>query len=68
MFNDSQSFYYCEQYDLTNTVQRNVQKDDEGKKLPIWKTVLNVAFKTSANWKLYQSMYQSNFSIHNTMQ
>ena len=36
MFNDSQSFYYCEQYDLTNTVQRNVQKDDEGKKLPIW--------------------------------
>ena len=39
MFNDSRSFYYSEQIDLTNTVQRNVQKDEESKKLPIWRTV-----------------------------
>ena len=39
MFNDSQSFYYSEHSDLTNTIQRNVQKDSDSKKLPIWKTV-----------------------------
>ena len=44
MFNDSQWFYYSEHIDLTNTVQRNVQKSEESKKLPIWRTVrtLNV--------------------------
>lgn len=39
MFNDSQSFYYSENADLTNTVQRNVKKDENSKNLPVWKTV-----------------------------
>lgn len=39
MFNDSESFFYSEHSDLTNTLQRNETKSDESKKLPLWKTV-----------------------------
>ena len=39
MFNDSESFFYCEHGDLTNTVQRNENKSNESKELPLWKTV-----------------------------
>lgn len=37
VFMDSDSFYYSETYDLTNTVQR--QGDSEKCSLPLWKQV-----------------------------
>ena len=39
MFNDSESFFYSEHGDLTNTLQRNKNRDEESKKLPLWKMV-----------------------------
>ncbi|XP_046849914.1 phosphatidylinositide phosphatase SAC2-like [Xenia sp. Carnegie-2017] len=38
MFNDSQSFYYSKESDITNSIQRIVEKKEETKGLPLWKT------------------------------
>ena len=36
MFNDSESFYYCPQADITNTMQRQQSLAATGKDTPLW--------------------------------
>ncbi|XP_028414935.1 phosphatidylinositide phosphatase SAC2-like [Dendronephthya gigantea] len=64
MFNDSQSFYYSENADLTNSVQRNVKKDDKRKNEPVWKTADNRFFWNKAMLEEIMALSETDASAH----
>lgn len=39
MFNDSQSFYFCLNSDLTQSLQRRLDSPEEHQQLPLWERV-----------------------------
>lgn len=39
MFSESQSFYFCLDSDLTQSLQRQIESPEEEKQLPLWEQV-----------------------------